>query len=63
MRNSQMCIKLHLEEQVGYINEKQINVNELYNLKKNCYGLKKKNSEFRYELGNNVNYSGFMTCE
>ena len=37
-----MCIKLHLEEQVGYINEKQINVNELYNLKKNCYGLKKK---------------------
>ena len=28
----EMCIQVHLEDQIGYIYEKQLNVNELYNL-------------------------------
>jgi len=60
----EMCIQLHLEEYVGYIDRKQVDVEELYGLNKNCYGLvKENNNSFKYELGKNVNYSGIMALE
>jgi len=59
----EMCIQLHLEDHVGYINKKQIDVTELYNLNKTCYGLRKENNSFKYELGKNVYFSGYMAPE
>ena len=59
----EMCIQLHLEDQVGYINNKQINVTELYNLNENCYGLSKENNSFKYELGKNLYFSNIMAPE
>jgi hypothetical protein len=59
----EMCIQLHLEDQVGYINKKQIDVTELYNLNKTCYGVKRENNSFKYELGKNVKFSNFMALE
>ncbi len=56
----EMCIQLHLEDQIGYINKKQINVTELFDLTQNCYGLKKENNSYKYELGKNVHFSGYM---
>ncbi len=59
----EMCIQLHLEDQIGYINKKQIDVTELYNLTQNCYGLNKENNSYEYKLGQNVYFSGYMSVE
>jgi hypothetical protein len=59
----EMCIQLHLEDQVEYVNKKRVDVKELYNLNRNCYGLKKENKSFKYELGKNVNYAYWMSPE
>ena len=59
----EMCIQLHLEDQVEFVNKKMVDVKELYNLKRNCYGLKKENKSFNYELGKNVNYAYWMSPE
>jgi len=59
----EMCIQLHLEDQIGYVGKKNLDVIKLYNLTQNCYGLKNENNLYKYELGKNVDFSGYMNNE
>ncbi len=60
----EMCIKLHLEEQINQIEVKKLNfVKKLYNMYENCYGTEFQNKTLKLFKGDKLSHSYYMSPE